>query len=447
MTEMLPTPEALWFKGPNYTADAVIIDETNQNILLIQRRSGQWALPGGFIDEGESSYAAAQREAMEESTISVMDGQLVFSGIVDDPRNTDESWIETDAYLFSVSSDIPIRSGSDAINAQWHPIDAMPPLYASHQNIIDRAVDYLQSAKRLTKFPADITPVAVDGGHMNYSKNIIFFSDQSVFIKSYIGVGNPNTHIPALYKEAAIMGHLRTSRYPHLPAFSHLAETDLFMEALPPEQGWHWRAPKEFLDAYIRDCLTAFAELERMPLPADTTNVPSTIHAHHEEGWRALTGERFDVLTQFVSDQKQSLRPGSRATAERLFENFSKLQNTATKNVPPDSYVLCHHDARQANIAWHHEHGMRMVDWSWADIGRPGSDATMLLIDLHKHGHDVSIYHPAVSRDHCITLIGFWLYQASQPVGKRDPSVRLHQLVSALAAYEVLEACGSGVCL
>ena len=126
-------------------------------------------------------------------------------------------------------------------------------------------------------------------------------------------------------------------------------------------------------------------------------------------------------------------------------DDLALLRDAALQSPLPDSYALCHHDARQANIAWHPDHGARLVDWSWTDIGRPGSDATMLLIDLHKHGHDITPYLGEVNPEHCTALIGFWLEHALRPIGERDPSIRLQQFVSALAAYEVLGACGSGV--
>lgn len=137
----IPRPHAeLWYDGPNYTADAIIIDSTQSTILLIERRDcGQWALPGGFVDDGESAYAASIREAREETLIDVTNGQLVYRGVVDDPRNTQHAWIETSAYLFKHAEASTI-AGDDALSTRWFSLDQLPPLYASHRSIVNRAL-------------------------------------------------------------------------------------------------------------------------------------------------------------------------------------------------------------------------------------------------------------------------------------------------------------------
>lgn len=434
---MRPTNE-LWFDGPNYTADAIVISEDEQKILLIERSDGGgWALPGGFINDGESSHAAAIREAKEEATANLTHGQLVYRGIVDDPRNNERAWIETDAYLFTLARTTDIQPDDDAKDAAWFKLTELPELYASHHAIIERALDVRRSIQKIANIPADAPLMVVEGGLMNYSKNIVIGSDAAIFIKSYDGPEVDRLHLAALQKEAAIVAHLRTANYPHIPAFSHHTGQNFFMEALPTEQGWRWRAPKERIDQYIQDCLNAFAALELMPIPPDTTDIPSSLTVYRDEGWQSLDHKK---LAEFVKRIEPQLYPDSRHTAKILLDNLAQLRLTASTLPAPETYVFCHHDARQANIAWHPDHGVRLVDWSWADIGRAGSDATMLLIDLHKHGHDITSYKDAVCTEHAMTLMGFWLDHALRPVGERDQTIRLQQFVSALAAYEVLGA-------
>lgn len=140
MNERL-TPESkpgLWFDGPNYTADAVIIDPATQKILLIKRAdTGDWALPGGFVEANELSDQTAIREAFEETGLALVGpAKRIYEGIVADPRNTEQAWIETSAYLFHESSETTVCGSDDAADAAWIPLAELPPLYASHSDIV-----------------------------------------------------------------------------------------------------------------------------------------------------------------------------------------------------------------------------------------------------------------------------------------------------------------------
>lgn len=77
------------YKNPVPTVD-IIIELQGQGILLIERANSPfgWALPGGFVDYGETLEAAAIREAKEETSLDV---QLVeqfhtYSDPARDPR-------------------------------------------------------------------------------------------------------------------------------------------------------------------------------------------------------------------------------------------------------------------------------------------------------------------------------------------------------------------------
>jgi ADP-ribose pyrophosphatase len=135
----------LWFDGPNYTADAVIINAVARRILLIQRKdTHQWALPGGFVDPDEQAIDAARREAEEETGAQLVgDARLIYKGVVDDPRNSNEAWIETSAFLFQTLNFFDLKPGDDAEDASWKNLSELPPLYASHQKIVSLALHHL----------------------------------------------------------------------------------------------------------------------------------------------------------------------------------------------------------------------------------------------------------------------------------------------------------------
>ena len=79
-------------RNPSPTVDIIIelIDQPHRPIVLIERKNPPpgWALPGGFIDYGESVETAARREAKEEVSLDVelIEQFQVYSAPDRDPR-------------------------------------------------------------------------------------------------------------------------------------------------------------------------------------------------------------------------------------------------------------------------------------------------------------------------------------------------------------------------
>ena len=83
--------ESIKYKIPSLTVDIFIYNENNE-FILIKRKNDPfkdcWALPGGFVDYGETTEHAAIREAKEETSIDVELERLfnVYSDPDRDPR-------------------------------------------------------------------------------------------------------------------------------------------------------------------------------------------------------------------------------------------------------------------------------------------------------------------------------------------------------------------------
>ena len=80
------------YRNPAPTVDIIIelIDKPNRPIVLIERRNEPfgWAIPGGFVDYGESIETSAIREAQEEVSLEVelVEQFYVYSDPTRDPR-------------------------------------------------------------------------------------------------------------------------------------------------------------------------------------------------------------------------------------------------------------------------------------------------------------------------------------------------------------------------
>lgn len=73
----------------------------------------------------------------------------IYSGYVNDPRNTDNAWIETTAYNFHDDTGktvkLKLEAGDDAGNVKWLPIDKNVRLYGSHKEIVQKCVERLNA--------------------------------------------------------------------------------------------------------------------------------------------------------------------------------------------------------------------------------------------------------------------------------------------------------------
>jgi 8-oxo-dGTP diphosphatase len=107
-------------KTPLLTTDCVICDRDGR-VLLIRRKNepfkGAYALPGGFVDVGETVEAACRREVLEETGLTVDELQLI--GVYSAPGRDPRGHTVSIAYLTLLPLAPSPAAGSDAEAAQW----------------------------------------------------------------------------------------------------------------------------------------------------------------------------------------------------------------------------------------------------------------------------------------------------------------------------------------
>ncbi|WP_267878095.1 NUDIX hydrolase [Streptomyces spirodelae] len=122
-----------------YTSDVVAVTDDG-HVLLIERDwppyEGQWALPGGHVDPGETSRAAAARELAEETGVQVDPANLTALGLWDAPGRDPRGRYVTAAYLAHIPADTTIVAGDDARTARWWPLQDLPELAFDHAEIL-----------------------------------------------------------------------------------------------------------------------------------------------------------------------------------------------------------------------------------------------------------------------------------------------------------------------
>jgi 8-oxo-dGTP diphosphatase len=132
---------------PAVAVDIIIemADRPGRPIVLIERRNPPpgWALPGGFVDPGETLEAAAVREAREETSLDVTLKRLLgnYSAPQRDPRGHTVSPV----YIAEASGEP--RAADDARNLGLYDPGDCPPLAFDHGLIITDYLAYLETGR------------------------------------------------------------------------------------------------------------------------------------------------------------------------------------------------------------------------------------------------------------------------------------------------------------
>ncbi|GAC1485510.1 MAG: hypothetical protein NVS1B9_03570 [Solirubrobacteraceae bacterium] len=113
-------------------------------VLLIQRAgepfAGQWALPGGFVDQGEPVRHAGPRELEEETGVVVPEAELVLLGVWDTPGRDPRGWSVSVVWMCALTGEQTPQAGDDAAAARWWAVDELPPLAFDHADILAAAL-------------------------------------------------------------------------------------------------------------------------------------------------------------------------------------------------------------------------------------------------------------------------------------------------------------------
>jgi 8-oxo-dGTP diphosphatase len=136
------------YRNPTPTVDVLIeVDGRPGTVVLIARRNEPqgWAIPGGFVDEGEYLADAAIREAKEETTLDVELTELFhcYSDPARDPRS------HTVSTVFLARAAGAPSGSDDAAEAQVFALDALPsPIVFDHATILADYIAYRATGQR-----------------------------------------------------------------------------------------------------------------------------------------------------------------------------------------------------------------------------------------------------------------------------------------------------------
>jgi len=151
------------YPHPAVTTDVAVFTLRDQQLqLLLIRRAeepykGHWALPGGFLEIDEDLDSCAKRELKEETGVDDLYlEQLYTFGRPDrDPR---ERVISVTYYALVPADKLNLSAGSDATEASWFPLQALPRLAFDHEEIILLARERLAAKTHYSTIAFQLMP-------------------------------------------------------------------------------------------------------------------------------------------------------------------------------------------------------------------------------------------------------------------------------------------------
>ena len=131
---------------PLLATDCVLFDSQGR-VLLIKRKNppfkGAYALPGGFVDVGESVERGCRRELKEETGIKA--GSLRLVGVYSEPKRDPRSHVVSVVFMGEVGKATP-KAGDDASAARWVKYWRRAKLAFDHATILEDAEAMRQTA-------------------------------------------------------------------------------------------------------------------------------------------------------------------------------------------------------------------------------------------------------------------------------------------------------------
>ena len=186
------------YARPSVTVDCVVfgldLDAEDLKILLIQRSgkpfAGMWALPGGFVDMDETLEQAAKRELQEETGISRLYLEQLYT--FGDPGRDPRDRVITVAYYALVKlTDHTIKADTDASDVAWFGVSDLPRLAFDHAKIVATALARLKGKVRYQPIGFELLPAKFTLSQLQRLYEVVLERrlDKRNFRKKILGMG------------------------------------------------------------------------------------------------------------------------------------------------------------------------------------------------------------------------------------------------------------------
>ena len=324
--------------------------------------------------------------------------------------------------------------------------------------LTDRALRCAAMELNVDSSELRITPVS--GGFSLNRRALVSSGDRTIFVKEVdanLLSDEGERELGWLKKDYAVTRLLQKTYPQYVADWTELADDGyvLMTSSYASSDGWLWQPPTDnyVAERYISTVITAVRELEKIKLPQEL------IEELQLQPFVARELGLDDGIDQIIADADirrrlidnyQKLLPNQLEINQRrcqaIIELLEKRDELIDISVRAKEFAkqtedcFNHSDVRSDNLAFHLQAGeLKLVDWNWASYAPKGSGATEFLVDMARHGRDVTPWLGELNAEMLASFVGFFLIRSLKSPLKPGDNLRQMQALSAAVAYDLLE--------
>lgn len=325
--------------------------------------------------------------------------------------------------------------------------------------LTDRALRCAAAELNVDLSELRITPVS--GGFSLNRRALVSSGDRTIFVKEVdasLLSDEGERELGWLKKDYAVTRLLQKTYPQYVADWTELADDGhvLMTSSYASSDGWLWQPPTDnsVAERYISTVITAVCELEKIKLPQEL------IEELQLQPFVARELGLDDGIDQIIADADirrrlinnyQKLLPNQLEINQRrcqaiieLLEKRDELINISARAkefAKQTEDCFNHSDVRSDNLAFHLQAGeLKLVDWNWASYAPKGSGATEFLVDMARHGRDVTPWLGELNAEMLASFVGFFLIRSLKSPLKPGDNLRQMQALSAAVAYDLLQS-------
>ena len=325
--------------------------------------------------------------------------------------------------------------------------------------LTDRALQCAATELNVDLSELRITPVS--GGFSLNRRALVSSGDRTIFVKEVdadLLSDEGERELGWLKKDYAVTCLLQKTYPQYVADWTELADDGyvLMTSSYASSDGWLWQPPTDnsVAERYISTVITAVRELEKIKLPQELIEeLQLQPFAARElgldEGIDQIIADA-DIRRRLI-DNYQKLLPNQLEINQRRCRNIIELLEKrdelidisvrAKEFAKQTEDCFNHSDVRSDNLAFNPQTGeLKLVDWNWASYAPQGSGATEFLVDMARHGHDVTPWLGELNAEMLASFVGFFLTRSLKPPLKPGDNLRQMQALSAAVAYDLLQS-------